>query len=130
MKCFNHADAAAVGCCLACGKGLCPQCLDSCPAGVGCKGACMERVRILADEERKRAQDRYANKRSLQLLAIGFLLCALTAPLPFLSIQEGISVAWGPVAFLGGFMLVTAAVCYRISRFYPSEATRPKGAMP
>src|SRR6185369_17117095 len=38
MRCFNHHDREAVGCCKACAKGLCPECAVDLGHGISCKG--------------------------------------------------------------------------------------------
>ena len=38
MHCFIHQDRNAVGCCKACGKGLCPDCAVDLGHGLSCKG--------------------------------------------------------------------------------------------
>jgi len=39
MRCFNHQDHEAVGCCKACGKGLCPDCAADLGHALACRGS-------------------------------------------------------------------------------------------
>lgn len=37
MRCYNHHDRDAIGCCKACQKGLCPECATDLEHGLACK---------------------------------------------------------------------------------------------
>lgn len=44
MKCFNHADADAVGICKHCMRGLCHACASERSTGLACAGRCESKV--------------------------------------------------------------------------------------
>ena len=45
MNCFHHRDAAAVGLCKACNKGVCPTCAVDVGQGLACRETCEDQVR-------------------------------------------------------------------------------------
>ena len=44
MNCFYHPEAAAVGVCKSCYRGLCRECAVEFPRGLACRGRCEEDV--------------------------------------------------------------------------------------
>ena len=61
MQCFLHHDAAAVGICRTCGKGICPACARETASGIVCSDACAD----LADVNRQMVE------RARRLYSIG-----------------------------------------------------------
>lgn len=49
MNCFNHVTTPCVGICIACGKGVCPECAADLTRGLACKGICEHEARRLLD---------------------------------------------------------------------------------
>ena len=57
MKCFRHTGVDAVGLCMVCGKGLCPQCGVELSRSLTCAGQCAELAqRHLAEYEASRGK--------------------------------------------------------------------------
>jgi uncharacterized membrane protein YsdA (DUF1294 family) len=49
MKCINHRETDAVGCCRWCGRGLCPACCVEMPEGLACRDKCESDVKSLGE---------------------------------------------------------------------------------
>jgi hypothetical protein len=49
MKCINHNETDAVGCCRWCGRGLCPTCCVEMPEGLACRNRCESDVKSLGE---------------------------------------------------------------------------------
>src|SRR5688500_5854852 len=47
MRCFNHHDVEAVGCCKNCSRGVCPGCAVDVGNGLACRDRCEAEVRAL-----------------------------------------------------------------------------------
>ena len=72
MKCFNHHQAEAVGLCIECNKGLCPDCAAGTETGIYCKGKC---------EEPKQGKIQRKGKRALLYALAGIFYVLLGFPL-------------------------------------------------
>lgn len=52
MKCFNHSDSEAVAVCKACGRAVCPECLQESENGIACSTEC---TAVLAEQKKLQA---------------------------------------------------------------------------
>ncbi len=71
MKCFNHHQIEAVGICIKCNKGLCPECAEDTETGLYCKGKC---------EEPKRSKIQQKGRRALLFAIFGIVYILLAYP--------------------------------------------------
>ena len=49
VKCFHHLERDAIGVCLACQRGLCPECAVDLSRALACRGPCQHEARRLLD---------------------------------------------------------------------------------
>lgn len=49
MKCFEHLDRDAIGLCIVCQRGLCPECAADLKRGLACKARCESEAGRLID---------------------------------------------------------------------------------
>jgi len=69
MKCFNHANADAVGVCKDCYKALCHNCCVICGTSVACKETCEEKVKLLNAFYDQNIYNRYNHTFLLKLVS-------------------------------------------------------------
>jgi hypothetical protein len=115
MNCFEHRGSDAVALCRACGKGLCRECIESGPAGVSCKGSCLERLSLVEAEGTKDTQSRTATRRGWKVTAAFAFLPGL---LMALSATTGAE-SWPVVAWGASVLFTIAGISYYNSRLFP-----------
>lgn len=76
MQCFAHDDAAAVGVCRNCGRGLCRGCAAETPGGLACRGRCEAEVAETAQMVRRGV---VANRGSIGVQGAMLVLTTLGA---------------------------------------------------
>ena len=99
MKCFNHHQTEAVGICIECNKGSCPECAADTASGIYCKGNC---------EEPRQDKIRRKGKRALLYAVAGIFYVLLGYPLRGEVIKVG-------HLFIGaglGFLFISIHLCY------------------
>jgi hypothetical protein len=105
VKCFNHAEGHAVGCCKHCFRGVCANCARDTGVGLACSEGCEVQVRsIHALVERNKKLTAFVPKthsRSavmLTMMGVVFIAFGMVSQIPFM---QAFLVVFGVVMLCG-----------------------------
>lgn len=128
MKCFRHTGVDAVGLCMVCGKGLCPDCGVELSRSLTCGGQCAElaqrhRAEYEASRGKLAAQDGQLSELEERLRRLpsaqGGLFISIflvLAGLPFVLLGFGANDKAGIGRWLGGVFIVMGVVYFFLHR--------------
>ena|SRR6266446_2205750 len=113
MNCYNHQERPAVGMCMNCGRGLCPDCVKRVVGRTSCAGSCAEELREinvgLRGATKNSGAGWYVNGAFMAITATSFLVIGLlveTQVISFLSIPF----------WIGSAMMFSMGVRSRIAK--------------
>ncbi|MDX1777001.1 MAG: DUF2180 family protein [Desulfobulbales bacterium] len=114
MKCYNHPESEAVAVCLACGKGVCRQCVFASENAVSCREKCSA-VLSSRDELQARQAAHLKNVKRMNLLGSLFSL-GMGALFIYFSYQ-GFGLVYDFVFLLGAGFAVYGIVALCVNMF-------------
>ncbi|MDR0274535.1 MAG: DUF2180 family protein [Burkholderiaceae bacterium] len=109
MRCFVHHDQEAVGICLACGKGLCPDCVADLGHAISCRGACEQTAREMHAQNIRSQAILNAQKSNRFLMPAFFIVIGAVwgwftfranDPFNFGTVSGALFFIWGLVLFM------------------------------
>lgn len=110
MKCFNHANADAVGICKSCGRGLCRDCVAQVGLSCSCRGEC-ESVVAAMDELVQRGRSAYQKSSATQLRS-GVVIILLGALFLFVGVAT-----WSGERTGWNFFMIGAGALFSVLGF-------------
>jgi hypothetical protein len=124
VNCFAHRQAAAVGVCKNCGRGVCPDCVKVVEAGIVCSQGCAAEQEQLWE----------LNHRALKLYGIGSpprrrlsvgLLFLAPAGLIFLVFGVAASILVGYVQLVDAFAMTLGGFLIIVGAWYHAAQRKP-----